>query len=651
MADQPLSYGGACRSAVYSYLRPLLTGRRVLELGGGTGEGAAQLARLGAQSVTGAGEAGEIARARTSHRESGLSFTNLSQAALEAAGPFDVVLVPEALPLLQGRGPLKLEAAKGLLAPGGQLACVVANGDREGGTGMGYFDLIDRLNPHFAKVRMFGQTPFAAFGIAEFDEAAAEMRVEADPALAETDEPTHYIAVAGEDGSVALGYALVQVPPAALAPAEAKPEAKPVAPSAPATKASDAPLNELRQKLADAQGQAEGLLRVSRAQTEEIEELRARVRRTAESKAELDEEVRRLRRALIEADESVVRLTRKTTEDMTALAQRLTTGLRETEREPGPELSQELRRREATLAERESALSERDDRIATLEAARQEALWRADAAEDEASRLKAELTELRQAPPPAPGPSRDELLAALQSREQALEEFQRAAAVHLDEVARLRDALNEQSSLVVELEEDLGKAEKQLADCQQEGARLRQTVTEVEAADRERRSRLAELEGQMMRLQRTQAEAERKAQAQGEAQAANAGEVEALREQVASQQAEVEELRSQIAEAERRLADSLHLRDETERARKLIAGRLAQLEEQVRLADQAAAHLAELRVEAPDPEEVYERLATMQAQYDATVLAAARVPTLEAELAAARAQLAQLQASMQRTGQ
>jgi hypothetical protein len=600
--------------------------------------------------VTAAGDASEVARARTTYRESGLSFINLSPAALEAAGPFDVVLVPEATGLLQGRGALKLEAAKRLLAPAGHLVCVVPNGDREGASGIGYFDLTDQLSPHFAKVRMFGQTPFAAYGIAEFDEAAAEMRIEADPALAETDEPTHYIVVAGEDVAVSLGYALVQVPPAALG--VSAPENKAPAPAAP-TKSSDAGSAELRQKLADAQGQAEGLLRVSRAQTEEIEELRARVRRTAESKAELDEEVRRLRRALIEADESVVQLTRKTTEDMTALAQRLTTGLRDTDRAPGPELSQELRRREAALAERESALSERDDRIAALEAARQEALWRADAAEDEATRLKTEVAKLRQAPPPPPprpveqGPSRDEVLALLRSREQALEEFQRAATVHLDEVARLRDALNEQSSLVVELEEDLAKAEKQLAECQQEATRLRQGMVDVEQADRDRRSRLAELEGQMMRLQRTQAEAVRKAQAEGAAQAAQANDVEALRDELASKRAEVDELRGQITEAERRLADSLHLRDETERARKLIAGRLAEVEEKVRLADQAAAHLVELRAEAPDPEEVYERLADLQAQHDATVLAAARVPKLEAALAVARAELAELKARAQ----
>src|SRR6185436_6535206 len=61
---------------------------------------------------------------------------------------------------------------------------------------------------------------------------------------------------------------------------------------------------------------------------DEIEELRGRLRRAAEDRAALDAEVTTLRRALAEADESVVNLTRKTTAEMSAMAERLATGLR-----------------------------------------------------------------------------------------------------------------------------------------------------------------------------------------------------------------------------------------------------------------------------------------------------------------------------------
>jgi chromosome segregation ATPase len=706
MAEKSPPDQGIRHSAVYSYLRPILVGRRVLELGCGTGESAAHLARLGARNVVGADDSGAVAEARTRNREGAASFLTMTAASLEQAGPFDVVLIPEAADILLGRGPLTLPAVLKLVAPGGRLVCVVPNGDRADVPvpGVSYYDIVDRLSPHFPKVRMFGQTPFAAWGIAEFDEAPAELRVEPDLAQAENEVPSHYLALCGHDEALSLGYALVQIPARASEGPATETSASELSEEA---KAPDAALAELRRRLAEAQGQAEGLVRVSRAQTEEIEELRGRVRRTAEARAELDEEVQRLRRALLEADESVVNLTRRTADEMTSLAQRLTAGLRPSEPLPAAALTDELKRREAELAERESALSERDDRIAALEAARQEATWRAEAAEDDLGRLRAQIAELRQAAPLA-SPARDELVATLKSREQALEEFQRAAAAHFDEVGRLRDALNEQSSLVAELEEDLATAEKRLADALDESARLRQALTEAEEADRQRRSRLAELEGVMLRLEH--------------------GEAQQPKGRIADLENEVVDLRNRMGEAERRLADSLRLRDDTERARKQAAtraeelegelqasvarvselesklqaaqdasaraaqldsklaiaetaaaqasehlarlkaaeaaaarvqeleallrvadsrmARLAELEAQSKIAEEAATRLAELRAEAPDPEEVYERLVFLETQHDAATLAAARVPSLEAELAAAKATIAELRARL-----
>ncbi|MBN2573511.1 MAG: hypothetical protein JXP73_03010 [Deltaproteobacteria bacterium] len=617
MADQTPTKSGLGRSAVYSYLRPLIEGRRVLEVGCGSGDSTAHLVRLGAKSVIGAGDSRDVSEARNLHHEGALGFVTLASASVDAAGVFDIVVVPDATEILRSRGPIRLSALLGLVAPGGRLVCVAANGDR--GDGIPYYDLVDALAPHFSKVRMFGQTPFSAYGIAEFDEAGPELRVETDLAETEAEEPTHYIALAGPDEPLGLGYALVQIPTGQGLGSAERP------PAGAGHKAPDTVLAEIRQKLVEAEGKAEGLLRVSRAQTEEIEELRARLRRTSEARAELDEEVRRLRHALLEADESVVNLTRKTTEEMTALAQRLTAGLRAGEAPASPATAEELRHRETALAERESALAERDDRIAALEAAKQEAAWRADAAEDELGRLQTELAGLRAERDRALAAAAraDELAASLGAQEATVEEFRRAAAMHLDEVNRLRDAANEQASLVSELEDDLRATEARLVAATAEVAQLQKALAEIEEADRARRSRLAELEGLMLR-------AEREAGMATEARQRELAELAELRTRVTAgpSQAQLEELRE--AQALLSTAEAAHAADKT---------RLDELLRQLRSSQEREQRLAELRAEAPDPEEVYERLFDLEAQYEAATMAAARVPALEAKLAELEARL------------
>jgi protein-L-isoaspartate O-methyltransferase/flagellin-like hook-associated protein FlgL len=629
MADQTNSSSDGRRSAVYSYLRPVIAGRRVLEIGCGNGNAAALLLRLGAGDVIAAGTAQEISTARTRHREAGLAFASIGAGRVDTTGAFDVVLVPDAADLLRGRGAVKLPGLLSLVAPGGRLVCLVGNGDQ--GEGVAYFDVVDALAPHFPKVRMFGQTPFHAYGIAEFDEAPAELRVESE-LVEDQVEPSHYIAVAGPDEPLSLGYALVQIP---APPVEVREVQVPAPAPAPvvAPKTIDPAVAELRKKLTESEGKAEGLVRVSRAQTEEIEELRARLRRTAEARAELDEEVARLRKALIEADESVVNLTRKTTEEMTALAQRLTSGLRASTPAPSPALTEELRRREAELAECESALSERDDRIAALEIAKQEALWRADASDDELGRVRAELARVRtqlaslqEAQEKLRTASRidSETAAKLKAQDVAIEEFRRAAAAHVDEVNRLRDAANEQASLVTELEDELRQCEKRLGEKVAEAAQFQKMLGEVEDAERVRRSRLSELEGLMLRAEHASAK-------QNESRGQDRADLDNLRARLATCQAESERLRTRVAEAEKTVAEAAEaLRTDTQ------AGDLEAELKAYRDRDQ---RLVELRAEAPDPEEVYERLFDLETQYQAATMAAARVPELEARIAELEARI------------
>jgi SAM-dependent methyltransferase len=532
------------RLAVYSYLRPLVDGRRVLEIGCREGDGAAHLLALGARAVVAIDDdTAALGEARSRHGRPGLTFFVASSAAVRESGPYDLVLVPRALELLRGANGLSISAVRGLLGARGRLACLVPSGDRPGGGGLGYYDVLDALAPHFARVRMFGQTPFAAYGVAEFDEAVGGLRVDSALVDEASEQPVSYLAVAGPDEPLAMGYALVQVPAGALPPSADAPAA--MSPS------------ELTRNLAVAHGQIEGGLRVTRAQAEELDELRARLRRAAEDRGRLDEEVSRLRRALAEADESVMSLTRRSTEEMAALAHRLTAGLRSTGGGEGPApgttsnpaLIARLDAQQAALAARESALSERDERIAALEAERQDLVWRIEAAEEELERAGGPV-----AAAPSEATADEELRARLHGREQALEEYRRAAGAHLDEVERLRDALTEQSAAVVELEDALTAAQQRLDSLEQESIRLRRVNAEIEEADRQRRSRLAELEGTLLRLQR-----------QAALQAAARPPSEDEQARLAGLERQLISLRDRLADAERQRFDAERRRDEAER--------------------------------------------------------------------------------------
>ena len=519
------------RLPLYTYLRPLIEGRRVLELGGGTRTGAEALSRLGAGSVVAVVDDGAPTGSTASNVRclpTGTSFD-----ALFSAGPFDVVMLPEAGLSLSPRGPMDLAALARLISPEGILVLSAPSEDqqttsRRPPVGFTYYGLQDQLSAVFPNVRMFGQTAFSALGIAEFDADVADLTVNADLVDADAEEPSRYIALAGYVAGPSLGYALVQVPAMAVS-ATAVP-AFPVRAEAVAPRTDPAALEVARKltesqtqvaaldaKLLDAKGQAEGSARVARAQAEEIEELRARVRRAAETRVQLDEEVSRLRRALAEADESVMNLTRRTADEMSALAARLSSTIAP----PAPPatevrgsgswrdtavLADRLKQREAQLAQRESALFDRDERIAALEVEKQDLVWQLETSNSRAPVAVAApivvAAPVVVAPVVAAGPSprERELKALLSSRERAIEEFHRAAAVHISEVDRLRSAVAEQSAHIVELEEALAEAESRLSAGLHDAERARVALVQAQEADRARRSRLSELEGTLLRM-------------------------------------------------------------------------------------------------------------------------------------------------------
>jgi len=513
------------RQTLYAYLEPLWPGRRVLEVGR---PGGAELLRsMGAAEVV------------------------TSEVDPRPGDSFDVVVVPDGAAGV--RRPGAIAALRRLLRPGGRLVVAAANADRPGVTGgVGYYDLHAALSAHLPQVQMLGMTPFAGVGVVEFNGAVDALRIDA-RLVKDPEPPVAYVALAGAEPVLGLGYALVQLPSAGS-------------------------------------GRREEVTRVSDVQADEIEELRGRLRRAAEDRAALDTENARLRQSLAEADETVMKLTRRTTEEMAAVADRLAAGLRaplEAEarasaaalteaREESDRLRVRLAEAEAraaaaeqrleevgtraregqsaledalerqrlaenelararrdvtrmeaelrsstaharALEEKQSVLPERDERILRLEGEKQDLLWRLAELEDklrqaiaravqagagrgEPSRAPVEGVPTR-AVEPVPAALQAELSASRQARERALEDFHRATATHIAEVTELKASLAEQTALVAELEDELAAAEARAASAGGETTTLRQTAKTLEEADRSRRARLAELEGKLLRFE------------------------------------------------------------------------------------------------------------------------------------------------------
>jgi SAM-dependent methyltransferase len=568
------------RLPLYAYLEPLLAGRRVLELGTGAGAGAAHLAAHGATAVVGVDtDEALIERAHSRRGAPNLTFRRVaSLLELVPGAPFDVVVVPEAEALL--RRPEAIPALARQLAPGGRLVLVATSADRglaspASGGGVGYYELSDALVPHFASVQMFGVTPFAAFGIVEFDVDGEGLRVDSRLVEGGVEPPGAYVAVAGAERAADLGYALVQMP---FAPIEAKLTAvgegeergSPGRLAAAERRLDEVERRgrarvdelegraaELRRKLEDASAEAHSAMRVARAQGEEIEELRGRLRRAAEDRGALDAELAKLRRALADADESVMTLTRRTAEEMSAVAARLAAGLRAPAAAPeprGPREDVERLRQDVAEAEaRASAAEQRLEDVAAVgrerQAALDDVLERLRQAQEMLTRERREVEHLRAQVREAGGQAR-----TLDERETTI--------VRRDErIAKLEGEKQELVWRLAELEE-----------------KLRQTIGRAVISDNTGRAQADELDAARSARARAVEEFHRAA-------GAHVDEVTALRASVAEQAALVAELEESVrvaeASATAATAEAATLRknskglEEADRARRT---RLAELE-------------------------------------------------------------------------
>lgn len=201
----------------YLYLVDLLPGKRVLEVGCGTGYGAQFLANHGAGRVVGIDRSlRQVSEARGRHRQSNLEFRCEEPGAVELEdGSFDVVFVPDGVDVLRRRS--VLAELRRLLVRQGHLVLCGLSADRRGAPGgASFYEFRERLERLFPPVRMIAQTPFVGFSLIEYGEDAGSPGIELDTSLCELAggeaEACDYVAVCGGPTAALRGFTIVQLP-------------------------------------------------------------------------------------------------------------------------------------------------------------------------------------------------------------------------------------------------------------------------------------------------------------------------------------------------------------------------------------------------------------------------------------------------------
>ncbi len=466
-----------------AFFEDLYRGRSVLAVGVGDGRAIELLLERGAARVVGVdGDARAVAEAV---RRIGRRAELHTGAPSSVAGRFDVVWVQAGEALLAA--PDELRAARERLSRDGWLVVAAASGERPGAAaGAGYYQLVDALAPHFRAVTMVGQAPLAGATLAPFGEEEAEPVLDA--ALVEH-EAEVYVAVAGPR-KLKLGFGLVALPDVALGTAQQD--------LMRARQELEQDLTRARQEAQVAVGKAREQAQADLTRVrQEAEQGLARARHEAQ---EAQAQVERLRRRIAEL-ENAVDFERRRADDSQAAELRAQLAARERGMEELREAAvlhaEELRRRDAALAERDAYVEEmqRDARAAHALAERAAAAERNQAeaeARERAARLRiAELEgALKRQPAAAPAPATDgnklaELEARLAKAEAKAADAQRESWAHLkarsdaeaaaaevreDTVRKLKDArkvanielmraMEEATKKAVQLKEELSRSE------------------------------------------------------------------------------------------------------------------------------------------------------------------------------------------------
>ena len=197
------------RLARYQFIEGLARQRRVLEIGCGSGRGAAMLANLARSVVSVDADGHALALARSEFPHCGLSHVVARAPRFPwAAETFDLVVTTNLWSWREDLAAVIHEVRRVLRADG---HAVFAVGEGEGEF-LSLDDLDEEVRRTFQHVRLFGQIPFVGSILADL--APDE---EPEPALdctlvQEDEEPTHYLAICAGRPIEPLPYTVVQQP-------------------------------------------------------------------------------------------------------------------------------------------------------------------------------------------------------------------------------------------------------------------------------------------------------------------------------------------------------------------------------------------------------------------------------------------------------
>ena len=550
--------------ARYSFIEPLLDGRRVLEIGAARDTGGASalfLAERGAAAVLSIEPSeADLEAARGAGHHPFVQFQAMGVDALRP-GAFDLVLLADAAAV----APDWVAGLRRLLAPGGRLVTAVAAG------GVGLWDLVgdpaqaeppayetfvNALSDHFGMVEVAAQSATAGwvFGLPSSQEPEIAM----DGTLAGTAETTRYLAIAGDEPSGLSGFTVVALP---------------VAPF----------LETVREKSQQEKAAREHLAEVEASARAKAEVLAAERARSAEQAAAL---------AAVEVERDAARSAREAAiEEAEALrAQR----------------EEAIRAREAALSELAAAAVERDRAVEV--AARLEAEQASLREEREAARAREQEAQRARELAVAEAVALGESLARSEALVHELASDREAAVQARDKVAAEAAELR---MTVDEARLAQGSLEAQLVKAHGEAARLAGKAQELEEIGVARARAEAERQGEELRkaLEEVRAEAAGKE----EELAATRSALSAAEEERARLEAALAARRTSALEAEAGLQAS---RSEAQAAR-------AALEAALDRATRAEARAAELEdalekappgLEPPAAEGVVERAAVAEGE-------------------------------------